>query len=60
MKCIETNKIYFSAKNAQDNTGCRANAIIACCKGKRKTCGGYHWEYASEAESKFNIKIMDD
>lgn len=58
VRCIETNKIYFSAKNAQDNTGCRANAITACCKGKRKSCGGYHWEYASEA--KFNIKIVGD
>ena len=60
VKCIETNKIYFSAKNAQDNTGFRANAITACCKGKRKSCGGYHWKYASEAEAKFNIKIVGD
>ena len=60
VKCIETNKIYFSAKNAQDSTGCRANTITACCKGKRKTCGGYHWEYASEAEARFNIKIVGD
>lgn len=62
VKCIETSEIYYSAKNAQDNTGCRANAITACCKGKRKTCGGFHWEYAtkSEAEAKFNIKIVGD
>ena len=60
VKCIETNKIYFSAKNAQDNTGCRANAITACCKGKRKSCGGYHWEYASEAEARFSVKIVGD
>lgn len=53
VRCIEENLVFNSTNEAAkwlvDNNksstiGCRSH-ISACCKGKRKTCGSYHWEY---------------
>lgn len=41
--CIETNKVYCSVKEAKNET--KLNHIDAVCRGKRKTCGGFHWQY---------------
>ena len=39
--------LYFnSAKDAQSLAGFKCSAISACCRGKRKTAGGYHWKLA--------------
>lgn len=37
---------YQSQKEAMDKTGLSNRHISCCCKGKRKTCGGYVWRYA--------------
>lgn len=36
---------YESAKEASIKTGINASHIAECCKHKRKTAGGYTWEY---------------
>lgn len=47
VRCIETGKIYPSILlAAKDNNITNANHITDCCKGKQKTCGKLHWEYA--------------
>ena len=38
---------YSSIMEAERQTGCNKGHICSCCKGKRKTCGGYIWRYAS-------------
>ena len=47
VRCVETGEVYsgptevaklYNIKNSYN--------ISACCKGKQKTAGGYHWEYA--------------
>lgn len=43
--CVETNIIYPSSLIASNILGI-ANKIGCCCKGQRKTCGGYHWKWA--------------
>ena len=43
--CIETNEIYFSAREAGRQTGICHVSIIACCNGRIKSAGGYHWKY---------------
>lgn len=48
VKCIETDKVYSSCYEASRENNCWHTKIVACCKGKRKTTGGYHWEYAEE------------
>lgn len=45
--CIELNKTFDSLEDARKHLGLKSNSHISqCCKGKRKTAGGYHWKYA--------------
>lgn len=44
--CVEKNETYSSSKEASCRLGIDDSAITKCCKGKRKTAGGYHWQYA--------------
>ena len=37
---------YTSVHEAERHTGCANSSICKCCKGKRKTAGGYIWKYA--------------
>lgn len=44
--CVETDTIYNSASEAARQTGIAQTNISACCNGKRKTAGGFHWKFA--------------
>ena len=49
VKCIETEEIFESASEAArkiPNT--TQSKICMVCRGQRKTCGGYHWQYVEE------------
>ena len=46
--CIETQKIYKSAKQVEIETGLSASSIGKCCRGQRKTCGGFHWKFTKD------------
>lgn len=48
VKCIETGIIYCSTREAERQTGCAHTHISDVCKGKVKTCGGFHWEYVED------------
>ena len=43
--CVETNTVYTSTMEAGRKTKINQGHISECCLGKRKTAGGYHWEY---------------
>lgn len=43
--CIENGIIYQSLTEAENMTGISRQGICNCCKDKRLTAGGYHWEY---------------
>ena len=47
VKCIETNIIYFGAREAEKQTGINHSGIVLCCQGKKNIAGGYHWEYVN-------------
>lgn len=36
---------YSSTREAERLTGCNHRSICKCCKGKRKSCGGFIWKY---------------
>ena len=36
---------YPSTREAERQTGCNRGHICSCCKGKRKSTGGFIWEY---------------
>lgn len=38
-------KVFNSIGEAEEETGIYANNIVECCKGRRKTAGGYRWSY---------------
>ena len=45
---ITTNISYRSAAEAAMKLDLQATKITACCKGKRKSTGGYKWRYSVE------------
>ena len=47
--CVELNKTFNSIEEAKNYFNLKSGSGIGeCCKGKRKTSGGYHWIYYSE------------
>lgn len=45
IKCIETNIIYKSVREASRQTKIDATSISRACREKQQTAGGYHWKY---------------
>ncbi len=45
--CVELNRVFGSIKEAEDQIGISSH-IGDCCKGKRKTAGGYHWRFVDD------------
>ena len=43
--CVETGEVFESIKDVERKTTIDKNAICACCNGKQKTSGGYHWQF---------------
>lgn len=46
VECIETGEVFKSLRDAARATGANPPNICNCCKGKKKTAGGFHWRYA--------------
>lgn len=46
VKCIETGEVFSSILAAAKATGQKTSSHIGeCCSGKRRSAGGYHWEF---------------
>ena len=45
IRCVETGEIFDSIKAAAEHYGLNLPNISAVLSGKKKTCGGYRWEY---------------
>lgn len=45
---LDTSEIFESVKEAGKSVNRNSSNISNCCKGKRNTCGGFHWEYYEE------------
>lgn len=45
--CIELNKVFNDATEAAKALKLDSSAILKCCRGERKTCGGCHWEFTN-------------
>ncbi len=46
--CIETGTVYPCVAEASRKTNAPINSIALCCRGKRKTAGGFHWRYKTD------------
>lgn len=43
--CVETGEVFNSVRDAERATRVYQSSISRACQGKRKTAGGYHWQY---------------
>lgn len=43
--CFETKEVFTTMTEAARKYHLRLSGICQCCKGKTKTCGGFHWTY---------------
>ena len=43
--CIELNTVFENATEAGKKLHLDSSAILKCCRGERKTCGGYGWSF---------------
>ena len=46
VRCVELNMVFETARAAEAYTGVSYKNISNVVRGKNKTAGGYHWEYA--------------
>jgi len=64
VKCMETQKVYQSAREAGKELNISYKAISKCINGKSKSAGGYHFIRESEKNdqqktAKISINIED-
>ncbi len=45
---LDTGEIYNCIKEAAQSINTTGGSISACCNGKSKTAGGYHWRYKKD------------
>lgn len=58
--CVETGQVFDYIKDAEVKTGVNAKNIGACCNGKRKTAGGYHWMYLEDyLAQQENVELLN-
>lgn len=50
--CVELNKIFEDATVASKTLNLDSSGILKCCRGERKTCGGYHWMFINLENNK--------
>lgn len=43
--CVELDKVFAGIRIAAKELSLYHGNISECCKGKYKTCGGYHFQY---------------
>ena len=48
--CITNNTVYKSAREASKQLNLHSGSITKCCKGKRKSTGGYQFKYYTEGD----------
>ena len=46
--CVETNTVYSSIEAAAKELSIVRSSISECASGKRKSAGGYHWQFVLE------------
>lgn len=58
--CIELDQIFSCSSDASNILGIDGTNILPCCRHDygRKTCGGYHWEFANVFFSEDQIKYI--
>lgn len=45
--CLELDRIFEGVKIAAQELSLHQSNITSCCQGKRKTCGGFHFQFVN-------------
>ena len=45
VRCVETGDTFVGITDAGHRYGVNPQGVSRCCRGKQKTCGGFHWEF---------------
>lgn len=48
--CVELDRTFDCSQTAMKELGIDGSDIRKCCKGLKKTVGGYHWRYVGDAD----------
>jgi len=48
IRCVETGEVFSSMTLAAKSVKASVSNLCNCVKGLKKTCNGFHWEYATE------------
>ena len=56
--CLDTNKIYKGVIFAEEDTGIYRCTIAGCCRGDRKTAGGFRWRYIYDTNKRDGTVIQ--
>ena len=56
--CLETQKIFESAKDAAESLGVSETSIRNACRGESHTSGGYHWAYIDKTPTPKSKKVV--
>ena len=49
--CVQLDRVFAGVRIAAQELSLYYGNIIKCCQGKRKTIGGYHWQYIDEVQN---------
>ena len=49
--CVENKKIFNNLQEAATFCNRSSQSVMLNCQGKRKTCGGYHFQYFEQSEA---------
>jgi len=58
--CIETGIVYESVRDAARKNDINHSTIYSCVKGRKKSAGGYHWEYLSTEDSEKQNRLTNE
>jgi hypothetical protein len=50
--CLETKNVYEASSVASKKTGINKKNICQCCRGEKKTAGGYKWKFVYDTTRK--------
>lgn len=60
--CVELDRVFKNQSEAARELNLDSSAIGRCCRGERKTSGGYHWSFLDDIEYRIdtiNNKLDD-
>ena len=59
VRCLDDKKLYPSAVEIERQIGIAQQNISACCRGKLKSAGGYHWMFEKDYQNMLVAELLE-